>query len=952
MASREETDAILCDLSAKTEVDFTRTAKRTDCYVPALIVIIFVLLSPCITAEPSAVNSTDRPTLSLLGSITQRITTTKQNVSNHENRTILHSTVSENTNFMSNNETEIANHSSSHSKNIKTTSSLSSPSSFSTATTASNKDVNSDNHFSTGDNNLDEINHEYVNNELDTNAIKQLPQDTDSLGGDVNTKPSDGDDEDTDTANEAVTRIPDDDDAHDENSIDASLINHQVPFPSGTVVTSTEKPEYDRFYSDTISNIAQRQTTGSTNSTTRLTETTLDVQNSTVPTISSDKDTSLLSTLLQTKRPAKLSTSAAGNTKESSQHSTEDKSVVATTVKPPMSTLNSSDDAKSKLLSTLLQREPTQKTPSTASNQATTIINYTSVTSNVPIYSSTNTNMINPENTYNPTTDENVSKGMINTMISQPLVSQQPKTVTMPTSTAQPVSISSSTSSDITNTQERTTNYNYNNAITQDSTPNPLDKELVSSQLPHHTEYTSYEVSHTQKDNNTDENQGVTNTAKPFIETTSSSQSKQTFDSVTADKHGSTNQDIHSSVNSANYDKDTVTIATTRISSERLTDSNTQSSTLTVARTTPGLHMTTVSGRDRNTAFTVEKTTDYEYQTETNVRNTVSVQNKTNTMKTSSITKHKGSSTDATKSSVTIHSSVDWSSEKDRLHTTTHTSVMTEVTYSRTAELNVTASKQTAFNPATSSKSQTKPETQSNTAKQSTTSSPPATSKITSAQTTSTTAETKVAITSEISTSTSPLLPTTSHVSRSTTPLPTTSTQSITSTTALPTTHAKENVTSKAVVKTKDTSTHLVTITTQPPVTVSLETVITDNVTTNSSLVEPSASSSMGAAAWTGIGMGALVGFWVILGPIVCIICRTKDKAEERKERKRSRDSMNQGLIEQMIFMELARGREKIYKTSLQDIKEIEKLTYTDIRDCELRDCGRTKDGEIMHTEL
>ena len=951
MASREETDAILCDLSAKTEVDFTRTAKRTDCYVPALIVIIFVLLSPCITAEPSAVNSTDRPTLSLLGSITQRITTTKQNVSNHENRTILHSTVSENTNFMSNNETEIANHSSSHSENIKTTSSLSSQSSFSTATSASNKDVNLDNHFSAGDHNLDEINHEYINNELDTNAIKQLPQDTDSLGGDVNTKPSDGDDEDTDTANEAVTSIPDDD-VHDENSIAASLINHQVPFPSGTVVTSTEKTGNDRFYSDTISNITQRQTTGSTNSTTRLTETSLDVQNSTVPTISYDKDTSLLSTLLQTKRPAKLSTSAAVNTKESSQHSTEDKLAVATTVKPPMSTLNSSDDTKSKLLSTLLQREPTQKTPPTASNQATTIINYTSVTSNVPIYSSTNTNTSNPENTYNPTTDENVSKGKINTMISQPLVSQQPKTaVTMPTSTAQPVSISSSISSDITNTQERTTNYNYNNAITHDSTPNPLDKELVSSHLPQHTEYTSYEVSHTQKENNTDENHPVTNTAKPIIETTSSSQSKQTFDSVTADQHGSTNHDIHSSVNSANYDKYTVTIATTRISSERLTDSDTQSSTLTVARTTPGLHMTTVSGRDRNTAFTDEKTTDYEYQTETNVRNTVSVQNKSNTMKTSSITKHKGSSTDATKSSVTIHSSVDLSSEKVRLHTTTPTSVMTEVTYSRTAELNVTASKQTTFNPATSSKSQTKPETQSDTAKQSTTSSPPTTSKITSAQTISTTAETKVAITSEISRSTSSLLPT-SHVSRSTTPLPTTSTQSITSTTALPTTHAKETVTSKAVVKTKDTSTPLVTITTQPPVTVSLETVITDNVTSNSSLVEPSASSGMGAAAWTGIGMGALVGFWVILGPIVCIICRTKDKAEERKERKRSRDSMNQGLIEQMIFMELARGREKIYKTSLQDIKEIEKLTYTDIRDCELRECGRTKDGEIMHTEL
>ena len=91
---------------------------------------------------------------------------------------------------------------------------------------------------------------------------------------------------------------------------------------------------------------------------------------------------------------------------------------------------------------------------------------------------------------------------------------------------------------------------------------------------------------------------------------------------------------------------------------------------------------------------------------------------------------------------------------------------------------------------------------------------------------------------------------------------------------------------------------------------------------------KPEPEEGLGTGVMTGIIAASIVGFWIILGPVVCIICRCRDKAKERKERRRHgcNDQIESGLIEEMIFMELARGREKMYNTDLRHEDEIRKL--------------------------
>ncbi len=76
----------------------------------------------------------------------------------------------------------------------------------------------------------------------------------------------------------------------------------------------------------------------------------------------------------------------------------------------------------------------------------------------------------------------------------------------------------------------------------------------------------------------------------------------------------------------------------------------------------------------------------------------------------------------------------------------------------------------------------------------------------------------------------------------------------------------------------------------------------------------------------TGIAVACIVIFWIILGPVVCLICRMRDKAERKRRERQHEDSMSHILIEEMIRTELARGRAKRYRTNIHDERELERL--------------------------
>lgn len=74
-----------------------------------------------------------------------------------------------------------------------------------------------------------------------------------------------------------------------------------------------------------------------------------------------------------------------------------------------------------------------------------------------------------------------------------------------------------------------------------------------------------------------------------------------------------------------------------------------------------------------------------------------------------------------------------------------------------------------------------------------------------------------------------------------------------------------------------------------------------------------------------GIIIACVIAFWIILGPLICIICRLKDKAKARRSMSQE-DEMGTRLVEEMVRMELARGRDKKYQTSVSDMNEIKPL--------------------------
>jgi hypothetical protein len=79
-------------------------------------------------------------------------------------------------------------------------------------------------------------------------------------------------------------------------------------------------------------------------------------------------------------------------------------------------------------------------------------------------------------------------------------------------------------------------------------------------------------------------------------------------------------------------------------------------------------------------------------------------------------------------------------------------------------------------------------------------------------------------------------------------------------------------------------------------------------------------------AAKTGIAAGCVVAFWLILGPIVCCLCKMKDTPKEVPPEPEKGEGANGALVEEMVITELARGRDKKYNTTVQNDQEITTL--------------------------
>ena len=158
----------------------------------------------------------------------------------------------------------------------------------------------------------------------------------------------------------------------------------------------------------------------------------------------------------------------------------------------------------------------------------------------------------------------------------------------------------------------------------------------------------------------------------------------------------------------------------------------------------------------------------------------------------------------------------------------------------------------------------------------------------------------------------------TSHMSITTRPPGVTSTELVTQesdgATNLVTTYS--NIVTMQVTRAKDDST-----------TEESFTFTQDTSTYNSS--STLGTGGLSKTAQIGIGIGSVVLFWIILGPLVCLICRLRDRAKARDEPEddeKPRESLSHNLMEQYIMTELARGREKMYQTTLTNENEIHKL--------------------------
>ena len=114
------------------------------------------------------------------------------------------------------------------------------------------------------------------------------------------------------------------------------------------------------------------------------------------------------------------------------------------------------------------------------------------------------------------------------------------------------------------------------------------------------------------------------------------------------------------------------------------------------------------------------------------------------------------------------------------------------------------------------------------------------------------------------------------------------------------------------------------------------------------STVAASPSEGLSTAAVTGIAAGCIVAFWILLGPLVCFVYRMRDKASQGRTCKdEQEDELSHRLVEEMIRMELARGREKMYRTALHDEREIERLPVSN----GTQDYPQTNNHEYANTK-
>lgn len=96
----------------------------------------------------------------------------------------------------------------------------------------------------------------------------------------------------------------------------------------------------------------------------------------------------------------------------------------------------------------------------------------------------------------------------------------------------------------------------------------------------------------------------------------------------------------------------------------------------------------------------------------------------------------------------------------------------------------------------------------------------------------------------------------------------------------------------------------------------------------NRTLAAAATTRPLSAGELAGVGVACVVVLWLLLGPLLCAVLRARDQGK-RRERLRADSLSHHALVEEMIRLELARGRAKMYRTRVQDEREIQRLPTT-----------------------
>ncbi|XP_064652283.1 mucin-2-like [Lineus longissimus] len=93
---------------------------------------------------------------------------------------------------------------------------------------------------------------------------------------------------------------------------------------------------------------------------------------------------------------------------------------------------------------------------------------------------------------------------------------------------------------------------------------------------------------------------------------------------------------------------------------------------------------------------------------------------------------------------------------------------------------------------------------------------------------------------------------------------------------------------------------------------------------------ETLAKASMSTTTIVGIAVGSIMGFWIILGPIVCFLCRMKDKAKDRRNRPYDVDDPEEGdfFLRDYVATHLARSRPTNFQNQQSDRYSMDVFTH------------------------